>query len=157
MWNNGENRKLDNIIAQISDLTVSELKEIIPVFVDMYSNKKHTTMKKTGKTFFNNEEKIRMIQPNSVSGKTLTYLFRNISWEKQKPIVFTRKQIAEKLGRKPSEISRATKHLIHMGLVTMHREFFKDTRKFRNLYNLTTEGIWTTRWMINRKTREAEK
>ena len=140
------NETIGNIISEARSLTTTEIMSVRSQLKDLCYSKK--TLKKTQHQQFSNEERIRMIQPNGLRGKILTYLFRNISWEKQKPEIFTRKNLAGITGKKQSQISTAAKKLIQLGLISMHRAFFPETHAFRNCYNLTISGVYAARWLI---------
>ena len=141
MWNNNSNQingEMDNIIAQINDLAPSKIKDVLlPHLIKVYGNKPK----------FRKEANINKgtIQPDSITEKTLIYLFKNLKWENTKREKFTREKIAEVLGRKPSEISRSTRRLIQMGLVKKDRFYYFPSGRFRNFYSITTEGIYKVR------------
>lgn len=53
----------------------------------------------------------------------------------------TRLDVAENIGRKPSEISRVAKRIIRVGWVSKTRVYTPVTDRWRDSYNLTDEGI----------------
>ena len=140
------NETIGNIISEARSLTATEIMSVRSQLQDLCYSKKNLKTQQHQK--FSNEERIRMIQPNGLRGKLLIHLFKNISWEKQKPEIFTRKNLAGITGKKQSQISTAAKKLIQLGLISMHRAFFPETHAFRNCYNLTISGVYAARWLI---------
>ncbi len=147
------NETIGNIISEARSLTTAEIMSLRSRLMDVYHSKK--CGKKT--QMFSTEERIRLIQPNNARGKILIHLFKNLSWEKQKPEIFTRKNLAEITGKKQSQISTATRKLIQLELISVHREFFPETRKFRNCYNITTSGVYAAKWLINPKNKKGRR
>ena len=139
------NETISSIISQARRLTPTEIMSVRSQLIDLCNNKKR--MKKTQ---FNHDERIKLIHPELLRGKILIYLLKKTKWGNN-PLMFTRKKLAEVTGKKQSQISTATRKLISLGLVSMHREFFQETRKFRNVYNITTNGVYAVKWLMKTK------
>ena len=146
------NETIGNIISEARSLTTTEIMSLRSQLNDLSNNKKRLKEKR-----FSAEERIRMMHPDGLRGQILIHLLKNTKWENNKPIKFTRYYIAQKFSRKPSEISRATKKLIQLGLISMHREFFREKRSFRNVYYITTTGVYAAKWLIKTKKGKVRK
>lgn len=74
--------------------------------------------------------------------KVLLHLLEHFDDGKSTPHLFSRYGMASAFDVAASQISRVTRKLLRNELIEKRRGYVNETKKFRNFYYLTTDGIY---------------